>query len=85
MIFRDDVDRADFIARPLSLVEAGSLTVCAWALLPNHPHLLVRTGTRPLARSTRSLLTGNGRCSWRCGWGTRRDRAGVQDGAGASD
>ena len=30
----------------------------AWALLPNHTHLLVRTGTRPLARSMRSLLTG---------------------------
>ena len=30
----------------------------AWALLPNHAHLLVRTGTRPLARSMRSLLTG---------------------------
>ena len=27
---------------------------------------------------------GNGRCSWRCEWGTRRERAGVQDGAGAS-
>ena len=62
-IFRDDVDRSDVIARLASLVEAGSLTVYAWALLPNHPHLLVRTGTRPRARSMRSLLTGNGRCS----------------------
>ena len=30
----------------------------AWALLPNHAHLLVRTGQRPLARAMRSLLTG---------------------------
>ena len=30
----------------------------AWALLPNHFHLLVRTGRHPLARSMRSLLTG---------------------------
>jgi putative transposase len=32
--------------------------VYAWALLPNHFHLLVRTGSRPLARAMRSLLTG---------------------------
>jgi len=36
----------------------GALTVFAWALLPNHAHLLVRTGSRPLARSMRSLLGG---------------------------
>jgi len=57
-IFRDDVDRADFITRLASLVEAGAWTVSAWALLPNHAHLLVRTGSRPLPRSMRSLLTG---------------------------
>jgi REP element-mobilizing transposase RayT len=57
-IFRDDRDRADFIARLAALAEQGALTVYAWALLPNHAHLLVRTGTRPLARSLRSLLTG---------------------------
>jgi REP element-mobilizing transposase RayT len=57
-IFRDDVDRADFIARLAALVEVGAWTVYAWALLPNHAHLLVRTGHRPLPRSMRSLLTG---------------------------
>ena len=57
-IFRDDVDRADFVARLAALAEAGALTVYAWALLPNHAHLLVRTGSRPLPRSMRSLLTG---------------------------
>ncbi len=57
-IFRDDRDRADFVARLARLAEEGALTVYAWALLPNHAHLLVRTGTRPLARSMRSLLTG---------------------------
>ncbi len=30
----------------------------AWALAPNHFHLLVRTGRHPLARSMHSLLTG---------------------------
>jgi len=57
-IFRDDADRADFVGRLAALAEAGALTIYAWALLPNHAHLLVRTGSRPLARSMRSLLTG---------------------------
>ncbi len=57
-IFREDRDRADFVARLATLVEAGAWTVYAWALLPNHAHLLVRTGARPLPRSMRSLLTG---------------------------
>jgi len=57
-IVRDTTDRADFVARLARLAEAGALTVYAWALLPNHAHLLVRTGTRALARSMRSLLTG---------------------------
>ena len=57
-IFRDERDRADFVRRVASLAPSGALTVYAWALLPNHAHLLVRTGARPLARSMRSLLTG---------------------------
>jgi REP element-mobilizing transposase RayT len=57
-IFRDDADRADFVGRLAALAERGALTVLAWACLPNHAHLLVRTGARPLARSMRSLLTG---------------------------
>jgi len=57
-LFRDDRDRADFVARLAAQATAGALTVYAWALLPNHAHLLVRTGARPLARSMRSLLTG---------------------------
>src|SRR3990172_5978106 len=57
-IFRDDQDRADFVRRVAGLVEAGALTVYAWALLPNHVHLLLRTGKVPLARAMRSLLTG---------------------------
>jgi REP element-mobilizing transposase RayT len=57
-IFKDDDDRADFVARLAALAEAGALSVYAWALLPNHAHLVVRTGTRPLAAAMRRLLTG---------------------------
>ena len=41
-IFRDDADRADFVARVAALAQAGAWTVYAWALLPNHAHLLWR-------------------------------------------
>lgn len=58
VIFRDDPERDDFVRRLAALAEAGAITVYAWTLLPNHFHLLVRTGTRHLARSMRSLLTG---------------------------
>ena len=57
-IVRDAADRADFVARLAGLAATGALTVYAWALLPNHAHLLVRTGTRALARTMRSFLTG---------------------------
>ncbi len=57
-LFREDTDRADFVARLAALAEKGALIVYAWALLSNHVHLLVRSGSRPLSRSLRSLLTG---------------------------
>ncbi|MBI2455664.1 MAG: transposase [candidate division NC10 bacterium] len=57
-IFREETDRADFVTRLAQLTGQGALTIYAWALLPNHAHLLLRTGARPLARSMRSLLTG---------------------------
>src|SRR3990172_9164170 len=57
-IFPTDTDRTDFVERLAALCQQGHLVVYAWALLPNHFHLLVRTGTRPLARSMKRLLTG---------------------------
>ena len=57
-LFRDDHDRDDFAARVAALARANLWTVYAWALLPNHAHLLVRTGGRPLSRVMRALLTG---------------------------
>jgi len=65
-IFRDDEDRADFVRRLAALADAGAATVYAWALLPNHFHLLVRTGKLPLSRTMRSLLTGYAGAFNRC-------------------
>ena len=57
-IFVDDADREDLLARLASIVEVGGLTVYAWALMPNHLHLLVRTAAQSLERSMRALLSG---------------------------
>jgi REP element-mobilizing transposase RayT len=57
-LFREERDRADFVDRVAALAEGKGWTVVAWALLPTHAHLLVRTGHRPLAAAMRSLLTG---------------------------
>jgi REP-associated tyrosine transposase len=57
-IFCDDDDREDLLQRLAKLVLHSQLKVYAWALMPNHFHLLVRTGQVSLDRSMRSLLTG---------------------------
>lgn len=57
-IFLNDVDREDFVQR-LSHILIDSETLCyAWALIPNHFHLLFRTGNVPIATVMRRLLTG---------------------------
>jgi len=57
-IFYDDSDRENFLER-LGLVLTESDTPCfAWALIPNHLHLLLRTGATPIATVMRRLLTG---------------------------
>lgn len=58
MIFRSDDDRADFVARLAALCRAGQWGIYAWALMPNHFHLLVRTGRVPLGQSMQQVLTG---------------------------
>ena len=56
--FYDDLDRNNFLDR-LDLILTESETPCfAWALIPNHLHLLLRTGVVPIATVMRRLLTG---------------------------
>lgn len=57
-IFRTDQDREDFLNRLANLCTGGDLIVYAWSLMPNHFHLLVRTGRQPISKSMRKLLTG---------------------------
>lgn len=57
-IFTDEADRDDFVSR-LAAILAETSTVCyAWALIPNHFHLLLRTGPTPISTVMRRLLTG---------------------------
>jgi putative transposase len=57
-LFGTDEDRGDFLDRLAAQCEVEALKVYAWALIPNHFHLLVRTGNRPLFASMRRILTG---------------------------
>lgn len=57
-IFRDDVDRDSFLARLGDILLDTSTSCFAWALIPNHFHLLLRTGSSPIATVMRRLLTG---------------------------
>ena len=56
-IFYDDTDRENFLDR-LETILSDTGTLCfAWALIPNHLHLLLRTGSIPIATVMRRLLT----------------------------
>ncbi len=57
-IFLSDRDREDFISRLSAVVPSGKASVFAWALMPNHLHLLLKTGRDRLSRLMCRLLTG---------------------------
>ena len=57
-IFRDNRDRNNFLER-LSHILTDTKTPCyAWALMPNHFHLLLRTAGAPISDIMKRLLTG---------------------------
>ncbi|MBW2544342.1 MAG: transposase [Deltaproteobacteria bacterium] len=70
-IFRDDADREDFLQRLGKLVEQTETKCYAWALIPNHFHLLLKTGNVPIATVMRRLLTG-----YAVGYNRRHRRSG---------
>jgi REP element-mobilizing transposase RayT len=57
-IFYDDKDRDNFIERLGNVLTETNTPCFAWALIPNHLHLLLRTGNIPIATIMRRLLTG---------------------------
>lgn len=57
-IFTDDLDRDDFVSRLETVLVQTSTRCFAWALIPNHFHLLLQTGNVPIATVMRRILTG---------------------------
>jgi putative transposase len=57
-IFDDDADRNAFLERFGAVLNDTATACFAWALIPNHFHLLLRTGQVPMSTVMRRLLTG---------------------------
>lgn len=58
MIFRDDDDRDNFVEQMRRLLMDIGTLYYAWALIPNHFHLLLHPCNVELSRFIRRLLTG---------------------------
>ena len=57
-IVDDDEDRKRFIARMGDLAMDTETKICAWSLMTNHAHILLRSGPLGLPKYMRRLLTG---------------------------
>jgi len=57
-IFRSDDDRKGFLDRLKNMVSETKTDCFAWALIPNHVHLLLRTALSSISRVMSRLLTG---------------------------
>jgi putative transposase len=57
-IFAEDDDCLDFLRRLTSICAASRASIYAWALMPNHFHMLIRTGVWPLHSFVQRLITG---------------------------
>jgi len=58
LIFIDDLDRNDLVNRLSHILPESGSTCLSWALLSNHFHLVVRTGTRPISEVMKRVNTG---------------------------
>ena len=58
VVFRSDSDRRNFLDRLENIVSETQTGCFAWALMPNHVHLLLRTGLTPISRIMSRILTG---------------------------
>lgn len=57
-IFLSDGDRQDFVDRLAAVVPVTGASLYAWSLMPNHAHLLLRTGRESVSRMMRRVMTG---------------------------
>ena len=70
-IFRDDQDRNAFLKKLGELFVETKTQCFAWTLIPNHFHLLLKTGNVPIATVMRRLMT-----SYAIGHNRRHHRSG---------
>ena len=59
LIFQNDDDRERFLDRLGEILQHTNTACYAWALIPNHFHLLLRTGDASISTVMRRLLTGH--------------------------
>lgn len=59
-IFRETADKRDFLSRLKSNLPRSQSQCLAWAVMPNHYHLLIRAGPQPLSKLMAPLLGGYG-------------------------
>jgi len=57
-IFDDDGDCRSFVSRMAKVAVESETTIYAWSLLPNHAHILMRSGPLGISKFMRRLLTG---------------------------
>jgi len=57
-IFRNDVDRNNFLDRLDEIITETKTKCFAWVLMTNHVHLLLRTGVAPIYKVMQRILTG---------------------------
>jgi REP element-mobilizing transposase RayT len=57
-IISDDRDRKDFVSRMGTIAVETETLIYAWALMTNHAHILLRSGSFGLPRYMRRLLSG---------------------------
>ncbi len=57
-LFYDDKDRIELISRLKTALQATECQCYAWSIMPNHFHLLIRTGKISLSDLMRKVLTG---------------------------
>jgi len=67
-LFLSMQDYVEFLSRLGKILEGTKTRCFAWALMPNHVHLLMQTGRVPLAKVMQKLLTGY------AGWFNRQHR-----------
>jgi REP element-mobilizing transposase RayT len=58
LIFIDKTDYNDFLSRVETALTKTPNQILAWALMPNHFHLLIRSGAEGISRFMRRLMSG---------------------------